>query len=77
MALLRSLGVALLTWIAVGALNRALINIPDAADAVDPARELQQASVRAERSSAQTVCQRRKSISDGGMIFAATCRLAW
>jgi hypothetical protein len=42
MALLRSLGVALLTWIAVGALNRALINIPDAADAVDPARELQQ-----------------------------------
>ena len=42
MALLRSLGVALLTWVAVGALNRALINIPDAADAVDPARELQQ-----------------------------------
>jgi hypothetical protein len=43
MALLRSFGVAFLTWISVGALNRALFNIPQAAGRTnDSAQEVHQ-----------------------------------
>lgn len=43
MALLRSFGVAFLTWVAVGALNRALFDIPPAAGrANDSAQEIHQ-----------------------------------
>lgn len=43
MALLRSFGVAFLTWISVGALNRALLNIPpSAANTGDSAQEVHQ-----------------------------------